>query len=137
MGNLLGLLVCAVASMILGFVWFGPLFGKQWMKVIGATPPKSAEAAKKMQQAMVPTYIIAFLLAGLEAFVLSGLIAPGFQVSALQTSFWIWLGFVVPTVAGGSMWNNDSPQISIQRFLILSGYYLALLSLFSFILSQV
>ncbi len=29
--NLLAVVVCAIASMVLGMLWYGPLFGKKWM----------------------------------------------------------------------------------------------------------
>ena len=33
-----GVLVAVVAQQILGFLWYGPLFGKQWMAALGKTP---------------------------------------------------------------------------------------------------
>ena len=30
--NFLAIIVCAVVSMIVGTIWYGPLFGKKWMK---------------------------------------------------------------------------------------------------------
>jgi len=29
-------LVCGVVAMALGFVWYGPLFGKKWLELIGS-----------------------------------------------------------------------------------------------------
>lgn len=34
----LGVLVAVVASQIIGFLWYGPLFGKPWMAARGMTP---------------------------------------------------------------------------------------------------
>lgn len=33
-----GVLVAVVASQIIGFLWYGPLFGKAWMAGLGKTP---------------------------------------------------------------------------------------------------
>ncbi|MDO8488446.1 MAG: DUF1761 family protein [bacterium] len=33
--NYLAILAAAVLSMVLGFLWFGPLFGQTWMKLMG------------------------------------------------------------------------------------------------------
>ena len=33
-----GVLVGVVASQIIGFLWYGPLFGKQWLAGMGKTP---------------------------------------------------------------------------------------------------
>lgn len=35
--NWLGVLAGVIALQILGFLWYGPLFGKQWMAAIGKT----------------------------------------------------------------------------------------------------
>jgi hypothetical protein len=31
--NFLAILAAAVANLLLGFLWYGPLFGKPWMKL--------------------------------------------------------------------------------------------------------
>jgi MFS family permease len=33
--NWLAIVVCTVFSMVLGFIWYGPLFDKPWMKLVG------------------------------------------------------------------------------------------------------
>ena len=35
--NWLAVVVAAIAPMIIGFLWYGPLFGKYWMGLIGRT----------------------------------------------------------------------------------------------------
>lgn len=37
----------AIASMILGFLWYGPLFGNAWMRLSGMTEADKAAAQKK------------------------------------------------------------------------------------------
>jgi len=31
------ILIATIASFIFGFLWYGPLFGKQWMNLMGFT----------------------------------------------------------------------------------------------------
>ena len=41
--NYLAVLAAAVSNMVLGFLWYGPLFGKTWSKLMGwgeMTPEK-------------------------------------------------------------------------------------------------
>lgn len=38
--NWIALLVAAASSLVVGFVWYGPLFGKAWMKESGMTEEK-------------------------------------------------------------------------------------------------
>jgi hypothetical protein len=47
--NYWAVLVCGVLSMVIGFVWYGPLFGKKWMEIVGATF-KDIEERKRMQK---------------------------------------------------------------------------------------
>jgi len=35
--NVLAILVVGVAYMVVGFLWYGPLFAKPWMKLVGMT----------------------------------------------------------------------------------------------------
>jgi uncharacterized membrane protein YpjA len=37
--NWLAVIVCAVLSMVIGFIWYGPLFSKPWVKLLAR--PKS------------------------------------------------------------------------------------------------
>src|SRR5688572_586621 len=111
--NYLAVLLAAVASMVVGFFWYGPyLFAKPWMKLMGYTQ-KSLEKEKAN---MGKTYGISFLMAILTAFVLKHSIEFGAYymgiggVSAgLQGAFWSWLGFVMPVqltdvLFGGKSW---------------------------------
>lgn len=35
--NYFALLIAAILSMVLGALWYGPIFGKQWMQLVGKT----------------------------------------------------------------------------------------------------
>lgn len=38
MASTLAVVLAAVVSMIVGWLWYGPLFGKQWMALMGWKP---------------------------------------------------------------------------------------------------
>ena len=78
--NWVGVISAGVASMIVGFIWYGPLFGKMWMKLTG-----KKEMADKKE--MPKTYAIIFIASLITAYVLS-VLGP-----TMQTAFWVWLGF--------------------------------------------
>lgn len=60
--NWIGILVAALSSLVVGFVWYNPkVFGKVWMDSIGMT----MEDAQKGNMAV--RFIIAFVLAGVIA----------------------------------------------------------------------
>jgi hypothetical protein len=131
--NLWAVLVCAVLSMVLGSLWYGPMFGKKWMEIVGATD-MDMEARKKMQKNAVKLYVIQFLLTLFQVGVLAYFITNTVGVGKLDGSLWIWVAFVMPTVAGASMWNNDSRKISWARFLIQGGYQLLLFVMFGLVI---
>lgn len=131
--NYWAVLVSAVLSMPLGALWYGPLFGKKWSEIIGADY-NDLEARKKMQKSCGKLYVTQFLLVLFQVWVLAYYIAGWKEVSGLQNSLWIWAAFIMPIIAGSSMWNNDSAKISWARFLIQSGYNLVLFIIFGLIL---
>lgn len=133
--NYLAIIVCALLSMGIGFVWFGPLFGKKWMEICGATD-LDMEKRKEMQRRAMPLYLVQFLLTLFQLMVLAWYInALSGTSSGLHTAFSIWIAFILPTVAGSSMWNNDSSKVKWSRFLIQVGYQLVAFIIFGLILS--
>ena len=111
--NFLAVLLAAVASMVIGFLWYSPMvLGTPWMKLKGYTN----DGLKKEQAQMGKLYGLSFVLAILTAFVLShvtGLSEAFYGYSKLQTAmtsaFWMWLGFIMPvqltaTIFGDKKW---------------------------------
>lgn len=133
--NYWAVLVCGLLSMGIGAIWYGPLFGKKWMEICGATF-EDLEARKKMQKAAGPLYVVQFLLALLQIWFLATYITGWGAPIAVLKAFGIWLAFVMPTVAGASMWNNDSSKIKWARFLIQSGYQLVNFIVFGLLLGM-
>lgn len=132
--NILAVLACAVVSMAVGSVWYGPLFGQKWMEVCKVDKTDLA-ARKKMQQEAMPLYLVQFVLTFFQAYVLAHFIEAWSDVSGIQAALWIWAAFVIPTTAAASMWTAEPTRMKWARFLIQSGYYLTLFILFGLILS--
>jgi hypothetical protein len=131
--NFLAILVAAIFSMVLGAIWYGPLFGKKWMEIIGADS-KDKKAREKMQKEAGPLYGIQFLLVLFQVFVLAFYIKGWGEAGGIENALWIWAAFIVPTLAGSAMWNNDSNKVKFSRFMIQAGYQLILFVTFGFIL---
>ena len=79
--NYYAVLVCGISNMVLGYLWYGALFGKQWMALSGITPEK-IEAAKS--KGMAKGYLLSFVGALLMAFVL----AHSFRDLRVRRSKW-------------------------------------------------
>lgn len=120
--NYWAILVCGIAAMVVGYIWFGPFFGKLWMRVTGASAMDEARR-KEMQKSVGKLYGIQFVLALFQAYVLAHYIAGWTDASGVENALWIWAAFVMPTVAGGAMWNNDSNKVKWTKFWLQASYY--------------
>lgn len=87
--NYLAILPAAVAAMIVGWIWYGPLFGKAWLALAGNPRPK---AAVVYPVAFVATMVTAYVIAYVTG-VTSEALGNGYLVPALFTAFFLWLGF--------------------------------------------
>ena len=95
--NYLAVLLAAVCAMVIGSLWYGPLFGNQWMKLVGLSKADINKGEMpKMYGAMMLGAII-------EAYVLSHFIhyAGAYTlINGMKTGAWAWLGFAAATSIG-------------------------------------
>jgi hypothetical protein len=133
--NYLAVLACAVLSMIIGTIWYGPMFGKKWMQITGSDK-FDEQKRKEMQKSAMPLYGIQFVLSLIQAYILAQYVVIGslIDISGVMNGFLIWLAFVMPTVAGSSMWNANSNKIKWAQFYIQAGYQLVLFLVFGALL---
>lgn len=131
--NYWAVLVGAIFSMVLGAIWYGPLFGKKWMEIVGMDPEDTV-AMEKMKKSAGPMYFVQFILTLFQVLVLAHLIADTQLVSGLERAIWIWAAFIIPTLAGAVMWTNDTKQLKWSRFFIQGGYQLILFVVFGLLL---
>lgn len=134
--NYWAVLVCGVASMVIGSLWFGPLFGKIWQNLMGwqsMDETKKAEMMKGIQK----SYILALVGALLMAFVLAHSIFYAQEYlkvsnssAAIYGALWNWLGFMVPVLLATVLWEGKSWKLLALN----AGYYLVQLLVFAFIL---
>src|SRR5437899_2301190 len=134
--NYISVLIAAVVSMPLGFLWYGPLFGKQWMKLSGMSKEK-INAAKKSGKAnmgyglmFVGSLVMAYVLAHSLVFASSYLKVTGVP-AGVMAGFWSWLGFIGPVTMGSVLWDGKPWKL----WLINNGYYIILLPLMGVILA--
>ena len=123
----------AILSMVLGFIWYGPLFGKKWMEIVGVNPDDQ-EARKKMQKSAGPLYGVQFVLTLFQITVLAYLVADAQNDGGLERALWVWSAFIIPTLAGAVMWTNETAKLKWARFLIQGGYQLVMFVIFGLLL---
>lgn len=131
--NYWAVLLCAALSMVAGSIWYGPIFGKKWMEITGANA-HDLETRKKMQKEAGPLYLIQLVLSLFQIWVLAYYIQGWKDASGLVNALWIWAAFVMPTVAGSSMWTAEKGKMKWARFLIQAGYQLVMFVIYGLIL---
>ena len=137
--NYLAVLVCVAANFVLGFLWYGPLFGKSWAKEM-KFPPDFKPATSQMMQAMalmvVGAFMTAFVLAhSVEVWRPStwkaGADAAGWTYGFFSALF-TWFGFFVPILLGGVAWEGKSWKL----FGINAAYHFVSLQIIGAILTH-
>jgi hypothetical protein len=136
--NYFAVFVAALSSMVVGFMWFGPLFGKTWMKLMGWSKKDLEKTKEEKGSEMNKLYAIQFIGSLAMAFVLSHALEFAMTylgtegVSAgLQTGFWNWLGFVAPVTLASVLWEGKSWKL----YLFNNSYYLTVLLVMGVILA--
>jgi len=128
--NYWAVLSASVAAIVLAALWYGPFFGKQWMRIIGITMPGEMTTAIKRSMIRsyaiqgVTTLVMAFVMAHVLFFITELFDVEG-VIGGVTAAIWIWLGFVVPVTIGSVLWENRP----WRYWFITAGYYLVTLSL--------
>src|SRR5690554_6789952 len=129
--NLVAVLLAAVASIVIGFIWYGPLFGKMWASMMGWSAKdmekKKAEGGMKMQMnyllmfvgSLVMSYVLSHVLTFASAYMNVSGVSAG-----VSSGFWMWLGFIAPVTLGSVLWEGKSWNL----WLLNNGYYVVTLA---------
>jgi hypothetical protein len=121
--NLWSVLVAALATMVVGFLWYSPLlFARPWIVLMGYDPEDKAKLAE-MQQGAGKMYGLSFVASLVSAAVLAKIIAITTVNSALygmKVGFAVWLGFVATVQLTGVLFARQPTKL----YLINTGYQL-------------
>ncbi|MBI3255908.1 MAG: DUF1761 domain-containing protein [Candidatus Andersenbacteria bacterium] len=107
--NYLAVVAAAIASIVIGSIWYGPLFGKKFQQAAGMdkwSPEKQAEEKKKMGK-LYAMQIIASLI---MFYILSVFVDNTGDVTvktSIYTALLAWIGFVVPVQLGSAIWGGS------------------------------
>ena len=124
--NYWAVLVAGIVSMVLGFLWYGPLFGKMWMGLMKIDKKKAEEMKKKGMSAMLPQFFTAFVSALVLNYFLAlfvGYTQAITAVEGMQTGFHLWLGFIATVMIGIVLWEGKP----FKLYLINALHYLVVL----------
>jgi len=124
--NWLAILVAAVSTMVLGFIWYSPLlFAKPWMREMGVDPNDKAKI-QEMQKSAGAAYAGSFVASVISAFTLA-LFVHWFRAESLHaglvTGFHVWLGFVATVQFTSALFTKQSMKLlAINTFYQLACY---------------
>jgi surface polysaccharide O-acyltransferase-like enzyme len=121
--NLWAVLASALATMVVGFLWYSPiLFARPWMVLMGYDPNDKAKIAE-MQKSAGPSYAMSFVASILAAAVLGKIIAVmtvGSALYGMKVGLAVWLGFVTTVQLTNSLFSRQPAKL----YAINTGYQL-------------
>lgn|SRR3989338_4054227 len=128
--NYIAVLASAIAGMVLGALWYGPLFGKRWIKLMERSEKdikkaKQKSMAKSYVGAFAGTLVFAYVLAIMIVNLGAATLAEGFVVA-----FLLWLGFIATSMLNSVIWEGKPVEI----YTIGIGHYLVVFLAMSAIL---
>jgi hypothetical protein len=124
--NMWAVLGATLANMVIGTLWYGPVFGRQWKKLMGFT----TESMKAMKMSPIIAMLGMLVLAFIMNYVLAHAVLFGStytatfgSVGGMTAAFWYWLGFAVPLTSGVYLWEGKSWKLWVFN----ASYYLVTL----------
>jgi hypothetical protein len=124
--NHLAIAAGVLSNLVIGFLWYGPIFGKAWMKEVGMAPdhkPARGAMARGMILMIVGSFLMAFVLSHDVAVWRPSTWKAGVdQSSAVYgffAAFFTWIGYFVPQLLGTVAWEGKSWKL----FAINAGYW--------------
>lgn len=118
--NYPAVIVAAIVHFILGGLWYGPIFGNTFLKIIGWAP---AQVEQIVAQSHWSQYAVAFVTSLVLVYILAHFVqytgAKG-VAGGMQTAFWLWLGFVATTQLATVLFE----QRKLGLYLLNVGYQL-------------
>ncbi len=131
--NGLAIAAAAASTIVIGFVWYGPLFGTAWMKEMGVAPDFKPDPAllKRSMLLMIAGAFLTALVLACSIEICRPVLSQAWQgggdappaLFGLCVALFAWAGFYVPMLLGGVAWENRS----WKWFAINAGYHLVAL----------
>jgi hypothetical protein len=111
-------LLGTVVSMFLGFMWYGPLFGKEWSKLTKVTQEQMKKGnSVAMIGAVVSSVMLTYVLAHVT-YLSYRFFGGSFASAAFRSAFWMWLGFQALVI-----WQHDAFEQRRRKLTVLNAGY--------------
>ncbi|MBX4190815.1 DUF1761 domain-containing protein [Candidatus Saccharibacteria bacterium] len=115
--NMWAVVLAALSSMVVGSLWYIPaVFGNIWQKLSGVKPDRSKMTSGQMAwmygSVYVASLVTAYVLAHVT-FLANNFFHNGFLSDALQTGFWLWLGFTAVRIYTHDMFEMRRKKLTL------------------------
>src|ERR1700744_5469130 len=101
--HLLPVLVAAIASFILGFLFHGPVTGKLWMRLANVHMTgneKLSQMVPQMLWNLLVNLVTAYAFAVIFLYASNSPFAYGYTVTTgIIVALWLWIGFLVTSTS--------------------------------------
>jgi len=113
--NILAIVLAAVATFIIGFLFHGPLFGTLWMRLANIHPTGNEKLSDMLPQ-MAWTELVNLITAGVMSLLFwvifsSPLMGEATWYKGAIWGAWLWLGFIVTSSSIGVIWMKQSLKL--------------------------
>lgn len=112
--NLLAVLLAAVSSMAVGYIWYGDAgFGKQWQKMTGLKPKDMEKGAPQaMAFAFVSSLLLAFGLSVAANYYMTVENSTNSLAATLMVALFIWVFFQATRIVMHDMFEQRRKKLS-------------------------
>jgi len=127
--NWVAIVIAAIAQFIIGWIWYGPLFGKTWLSMMGMS--QQSMSREGMRKTMTLTFIGSLVTAAVLS-MLVGWMGAKTLSAGIAAGFWAWLGFVATVTLGGVLF----AKMSWNLYILNNAYQLVSLAVMGAILAK-
>lgn len=117
--NYIAILIISILAMAFGFLWYGPLFGRQWMKLMGFSKKDLVDMKINLGVAYFTAFITTIITVSVLSYFISLAEAATFAAGAL-IGFFVWLGFIATLTLGQFLWEGKP----FSLYLLNNAYHL-------------
>jgi len=129
------IIIMTVVSFILGHLWFGVFFGKQWQRIHGVDCMD--EKTKKTLMKGIWKIMVSELISTLLIIIgLACIIRAVPEYSGVKTALMVWVAFVVPLTISNVIWGGDKRKDMVAKITITVGYRLIPMLITGYVLTQ-
>jgi Protein of unknown function (DUF1761) len=117
--NWLVMIAVIVIQYVIGALWYSVVFKNQWMSINHPEGMPTKEEMAELEKAAIPYYIIQLVMTALTAVVQWYFISMD-PSKWLQTSLFIWIGFLIPGVIQTIIWSDPKNKQKILQTIIMA-----------------